>query len=135
MARGRVPCTRGTCFRCQRQDLIAGCWQVHQVLPHWNGGELQWDDDEICSQEAALPNGRTCLAALDHNFNVGRKQATIKRQTSTSAPVGTPRYKVVCQNFKKAWVAKAIYEKKSFSFVIDLISDSVMRKLTIDHYW
>ena len=45
---------------------------------------------------------RTQLAILDHNANVGRKQAEIKKGASQ----GEKRYKIACGKQRKNWVAK-----------------------------
>ena len=52
---------------------------------------------------------RTQLAALDHNHNTGRRQAT------TSS--GEVRYKVVFPKPTKIWVAKPITESKSYGYL------------------
>ncbi|XP_056407077.1 uncharacterized protein LOC130298188 [Hyla sarda] len=44
---------------------------------------------------------RTQLAALDHNFNVNRSQAVVKKQCESSGPVGTPRYNVAYQKLER----------------------------------
>ena len=56
---------------------------------------------------------RTQLAALDHNFNVDRKQAVVTK----GAQQGEKRYNVVCPKQRNNWVAKPIKEKKSYSYV------------------
>ncbi|CAH3123666.1 unnamed protein product, partial [Pocillopora meandrina] len=50
---------------------------------------------------------RTQLAALDHNANTGRQQATVSR----GANQGELQYKVVFPKIQKEWVAKLIFEK------------------------
>ena len=54
---------------------------------------------------------RTQLGILDHNANVGRKQAEIKKGASH----GEKRYKIACGKQRKNWVAKEIKESKDLS--------------------
>ena len=64
---------------------------------------------------------RTQLAVIDHNCNLGRGVAT-----TTSGDV---RYKCVYPKLQKQWVAKPIYEEKSYQFVHDLLSDTILMKM------
>ena len=57
---------------------------------------------------------RAQLAILDHNANVGRKQAEIKKGASQ----GEKRYKIACGKQRKNWVAKEIKEPKTMQDVI-----------------
>lgn len=59
---------------------------------------------------------RTQLAAIRHNYNVGREQATTKS--------GKPRWNVVFPKAQKRWSAKKIYQRSSNAYVHD-ISDIV----------
>ena len=52
---------------------------------------------------------RTQLAALDHNFNVGREHSTIES--------GEERFKVQYSRQKGDYVAKKIYEEKNYGYV------------------
>jgi len=61
------------------------------------------------------------LAVLDHNSNVGRPQATIQ----SGQQQGQLRYDLVCPKGRKTWVAKPIYETKSYDYVTKLIEDVV----------
>lgn len=63
--------------------------------------------------------GRTQLAIMDHNANCDRPQAT----TTKGDNKGETRYKVVFPKNRKTWVAKPILEKKSFTFVKELIDE------------
>jgi hypothetical protein len=56
---------------------------------------------------------RTQLAVIDHNTNVKRQQALVKKGKNKSEK----RYNVVFPKGKKKWVAKPIMDKKSYSFV------------------
>ena len=58
---------------------------------------------------------RTQLATLDHNHNTGRNQAT----TATGEE---KRYKLVFPKAKKQWVAKPIYEAKSYSYLDEMMT-------------
>lgn len=57
------------------------------------------------------------LAALDHNKNCGRAQATIK----TGERKGMPRFNVVCPKGRKGWVAKKVFAEKSFQHVDNMV--------------
>ena len=61
--------------------------------------------------------GRTQLAALDHNFNVGREQS------KTAA--GEDRFKVQYSKRKGEYVAKKIYDAKRYTYVEDMMRDVV----------
>ena len=63
---------------------------------------------------------RTQLAVIDHNFNVGRGVAT-----TTS---GDENYKCVYPKLQKQWVAKPIYREKSYQFVHNLLSETILLK-------
>ena len=57
---------------------------------------------------------RTQLAILDHNNNVGRPQ--------TVDDDGEGRYKIVFPKATKCWIAKPIYESKSYLYRRELLS-------------
>ena len=63
---------------------------------------------------------RTQLAVIDHNCNVGRGVATTTSRDES--------YKCVYRKLQKQWVAKPIYEEKSYQFVHDLLSDTILMK-------
>ena len=63
---------------------------------------------------------RTQLAVIDHNCNVGRGVATTAS--------GDRQYKCVYPKLQKQWVAKPIYEEKTYQFVHDLLRDTILLK-------
>lgn len=63
---------------------------------------------------------RTQLAVIDHNCNVGRGVATTAS--------GDERYKCVYPKLQKQWVAKPIYEEKTYQFVHYLLRDTILLK-------
>ncbi|XP_052767015.1 uncharacterized protein LOC128207876 [Mya arenaria] len=56
---------------------------------------------------------RTQLAALDHNHNVNRAQATVK----TGSRKGEKRFRTEFSKLSKSWIAKKMYEKKSYEYL------------------
>ena len=66
----------------------------------------------------------TQLAALDHNANTGRQQATVSRGENE----GELRYKVVFPKQTKEWVAKPIMEKTR-EHLKPILDSIVARKL------
>jgi hypothetical protein len=60
---------------------------------------------------------RTQLAVLDHNANVNRTQAEVKKGSKQ----GEKRFKIVCGKQRKNWVAKEIKTPKSYSYVEGMI--------------
>ena len=67
---------------------------------------------------------RTQLAALDHNANTGRQQATVSR----GANQGELQYKVVFPKNTKEWVAKPIFEKTTNYHLKPMLNAIVERK-------
>ena len=67
---------------------------------------------------------RTQLAALDHNANTGRQQATVTR----GANQGELQYKLVFPKHTKEWVAKPIMEKTSRNYLNPILDAIVDRK-------
>ena len=63
---------------------------------------------------------RTQLAIIDNNWNAGREVATTE--------AGGARFKCVYPKLQKKWVAKPIYQEKSYQFVDDLIRDTILLK-------
>ncbi|XP_052788440.1 uncharacterized protein LOC128223186 [Mya arenaria] len=59
---------------------------------------------------------RTHLAALDHNHNVNRAQATVK----TGSRKGEKRFKTEFSKLSKSWIAKKMYEKKTYEYLENL---------------
>ncbi|XP_050399974.1 uncharacterized protein LOC126817165 [Patella vulgata] len=64
---------------------------------------------------------RTQLAALDHNNGVGTDQAI----ASSGPNEGTYKYNQVFPKRTSVWVAKPIFEKKTYDFKIDLMARTV----------
>jgi hypothetical protein len=62
---------------------------------------------------------RTKLAAMDNNYNVGRKQARVQQ----GLRAGEDRYRLVFPKAKKHWVVKAVYVEKDYSWRQDLIKN------------
>ena len=63
---------------------------------------------------------RTLLAALDHNINIDREQATTTE--------GKLRYKVVFPKGQKNWVAKPIKEEKNYAYRLNMIDNVLQAK-------
>ena len=72
---------------------------------------------------------RAKLAALDHNHNAGRKQATVDVPKSTSAEEGSKRFILVYTKARGIWTAKPIYEGKDYSYLNDMMAEVLRRKL------
>ena len=66
----------------------------------------------------------TQLAALDHNANTGRQQATVTRGPNH----GELQYKLVFPKHTKEWVAKPIMEKTSREYLHPILDAIVERK-------
>ncbi len=64
---------------------------------------------------------RTKLAAMDNNYNVGRKQARVQKGSNA----GDDRYRLVFPKAKKQWIVKTIYVEKDYSWRKDLIDNVV----------
>ena len=64
---------------------------------------------------------RTQLAILDHNANVGRSHAKVKKGLKQ----GDKRFNIVCGKQRKNWVAKVI---KTHSYVEDMMNDVILCK-------
>ena len=75
---------------------------------------------------------RTTLAALDHNHNTNRNQATVKKSSVRSGREGAKRYRVACPKSKKKWVCKPIYEGKQYGYVYDMMATVITKKLAQD---
>ncbi|KAL9958117.1 hypothetical protein ACROYT_G035088 [Oculina patagonica] len=61
----------------------------------------------------------TMLAALDHNKNVNRPQATIKEGDHK----GEPRFKISWNKVTKRFGAEPVPESKSFSYQLEMLDD------------
>lgn len=66
---------------------------------------------------------RTQLAVMDHNHNVNREQAVLKK----GANQGEKRFNVVCPKQRKNWVAKPIREPKSYEYVKSMMQDVLVK--------
>lgn len=62
---------------------------------------------------------RTQLAILDHNANVNRSQAEVKK----GANEGEKRFKVLCPKQRKNWVAKQVKTPKSYAYISEMMED------------
>ena len=78
--------------------------------------------------ELNVMDARVKLAVLDHNSNVDRKQATIRKAKKGSGKVGDLQRKFVSTKLSKDRVAKPKKEPKSFAFVENLLREVVDRK-------
>ncbi|KAJ8048791.1 THAP domain-containing protein 1 [Holothuria leucospilota] len=67
--------------------------------------------------------GRLQLAVLDHNLNVGRKQATVSKQSTQSGSKGSLRYKYCYSKAAKEWISKPIMEGKSYEHLCEMLVD------------
>ena len=67
---------------------------------------------------------RTQLVVLDHNANVSRSQAEVKKGSNQ----GEKRFKIVCSKQRKNWVAKEIKVPKSYSYVEGMMNDVILCK-------
>ena len=67
---------------------------------------------------------RTQLAVLDHNANVSRSQAEVKKGSNQ----GEKRFKIVCSKQRKNWVAKEIKMPKSYSYVEGMMNNVILCK-------
>ena len=70
------------------------------------------------------------MAVLDHNENVGRKQATVNKKTKQSQDNGSKRWKISCSKQTKTWSTKRILEEKTYNFVHDLMVSSAGMKMS-----
>ena len=66
---------------------------------------------------------RTQLTPLDHNWNVNRNQAMIKKGPSQ----GEKRFNVVCPKQRKNWVSKLIKEQKWWLFPVHHLTVSACK--------
>ncbi|KAJ8048680.1 hypothetical protein HOLleu_01088 [Holothuria leucospilota] len=68
---------------------------------------------------------RMRLAVLDHNMNLNRKQAVVKKASRLSRAVGEPRYTLSYSKARKQWVAKKVYEAKTYEYVDQMMVDTL----------
>ncbi|XP_071992171.1 uncharacterized protein [Engystomops pustulosus] len=62
---------------------------------------------------------RTELSALDHNYNVGRRQATARGFDGEEKE----KYRVEYSKARRSWVVKKLYEPKSNEFLKPILND------------
>ena len=79
--------------------------------------------------ELNVMSARIKLAILDHNNNVGRKQAVVSHEKKGSAKKGDKKWRFVSSKLSKEWVAKPVMEKKSYSFINKILADVIERKM------
>ncbi|XP_073451735.1 uncharacterized protein [Aquarana catesbeiana] len=65
------------------------------------------------------------LAILDHNHNISRMQAVIKRLYIYSEMEGVLHYRQFYSNGKKQWTVSKLYESTNRLFLFDILSDTV----------
>ena len=83
-------------------------------------------------------DARVKLAVLDHNNNVGRKQAVIRNERQGSEKKREKYWKFLCLKSKKDLVMKAKMEPKSYAFIDKLMKEVLERKTSISsvlHFW
>ena len=73
--------------------------------------QLHFRDNEMVAQ--------TQLAILDHNANVNRSQAEVKKR----ANIGKKGFKIVCLKQRKNWVAKQVKTPKSHAYFSVMMED------------
>lgn len=78
--------------------------------------------------ELNVMDARVKLAVIDHNSNINRKQAVVRKERQGSASKGEKQWKIVSSRLSKDWVAKEKKEPKSVAFVSELLSNVVQRK-------
>ena len=78
--------------------------------------------------ELNVMDARVKLAVLDHNNNVGRKQAVIRNERQGSGKKGEKCWKFLSLKSSKDWVMKAKMEPKSYAFIDKLMNEVVERK-------
>lgn len=88
----------------------------------YHSNQLVWTPKRIHFSYAGM-RARQELAALNHNYNVGRCQATTR--------AGELQWKVVFPKAKRQWVAKKVYAKKSTTFLHALVHEVYTTKLAL----
>ena len=79
--------------------------------------------------ELNVMDARVKLAVIDHNNNVYRQQATVKKQRKGSQKEGEKQWRILSSKLSKEWIAKPVKEAKSVDFVYRLLREVVERKL------
>ena len=75
---------------------------------------------------------RGALAALDHNFNVGREQAVVNRPSAASDAAGALRFAPYHSKRTKRWSARPLLEAKQYGYVYEMIERVVAKKASGD---
>lgn len=110
-------------IRFLAEFMHTGALEVfHNVLLKYAPKRLEFG----CSSMTA----RLKLAAIDHNQNVGRAKAVVKKPHKGSSARGEVQYKKVFTKMTKSWVLKARYEAKNYDYVKDLMKGVVYRRQT-----
>ncbi|XP_072006315.1 uncharacterized protein [Engystomops pustulosus] len=69
---------------------------------------------------------RTQLAIIDHNFNVGRVQATRKDNTGEVPLEDLKKHRYEYSKARKAWVVKILYEPKRYDFTEEINNELLL---------
>ena len=75
---------------------------------------------------------RGALAALDHNFNVGREQAVVNRPSAASDAAGALRFAPYHSKRTKRWSARPLLEAKQYGYVYEMMERVVAKKASGD---
>ena len=78
--------------------------------------------------ELNVMDARVKLAIIDHNSNVGRQQAVVKKSRTGSRQEGEPRWKFVSSKLSKEWTAKEVKEPKSYDFAHAIVKAVIEKK-------
>ncbi|KAJ8019112.1 hypothetical protein HOLleu_42525 [Holothuria leucospilota] len=128
LAKGRIPYSPCSSRSCLKQDCFKRHGTPGPFMPHWSIGSVSQQPVEVLSKEARVyphMQARMHLAVLDHNMNVNRKQAVVKRVTKSSGAIGTPKFTMAYSKAERKWVAKKVYEGKSYRYVHGMMADSI----------
>ncbi|XP_056425796.1 uncharacterized protein LOC130367402 [Hyla sarda] len=68
---------------------------------------------------------RTQLAAMDHNNNVGRIRAVVRKATDAGEPMGTVRHRYEYSKARRAWVVKPVYEPTCQDFLFEVMTEII----------
>jgi len=86
----------------------------HSLMTKYCPKRQEFDSEQM--------SARVTLAVLDHNHNTGRQQ----RLTSE----GKPCFKVAYTKTSSKWVAKPVYDPKSYDYVSDMLNAVVVQQET-----
>ena len=73
---------------------------------------------------------RTELAALDHNSNVGRCQARVRKPNAQSTEEGDLKYHCAFSKQTKQWVAKPIHTEKKYDYIKPMMEAAIQQELS-----